>query len=46
MATINIRNVPDDLHREAKVAAAKEGKTLLGWIIEAIKEKLEKTRKN
>ena len=42
MSIINVRNLPDTLHREAKVAAAKEGKTLQDWIIEAIKEKLEK----
>ena len=45
MRTINLRNVPDDLHREAKIAALKEDKTLTEWMIEAIKEKLERSMK-
>lgn len=40
----NIKNFPSDIHREAKVAAAREVKTLKDWIIEAIKEKLERTK--
>lgn len=42
MSVLNIKGFPDDLHREAKAAAAKAGVTLQAWIIEAIKEKLEK----
>lgn len=45
MKIVNIRNVPDELHREAKSAAAKEGKSLQDWFIEAIKEKLERSEK-
>jgi len=44
MGTINVRNIPEQLHREAKAAAAKEGKTLQDWFIEAIKEKLERSK--
>ena len=44
MKIVNIRNVPDELHREAKAQAAKEGKSLQDWFIEAIKEKLERTK--
>lgn len=45
MGTLNIRDVPDELHREAKAAAAKEGRSLREWFIEAIKEKLERSEK-
>lgn len=45
MSTINVRKVPDELHREAKAQAAKEGKSLQDWFIEAIKEKLERSEK-
>lgn len=45
MQGLNVRNFPDDLYREIKVAAAKEGKTLKDWVIEAIKEKLERDSK-
>ena len=44
MNALNVRYFPDDLHREMKVAAAKEGKTLKDWLIEAIKEKLERSK--
>jgi predicted HicB family RNase H-like nuclease len=46
MSTINVRNFPDDLHRSAKAAAAKEGKTLQDWFIEAVKEKLEREKES
>lgn len=45
MSTINVRKVPDKIHREAKIAAAKEGKSLQDWFIEAVKEKLERSEK-
>ncbi|MFP5223101.1 MAG: toxin-antitoxin system HicB family antitoxin [Acidobacteriota bacterium] len=45
MKIVQLRNVPEDLHREAKAQAAKEGKTLQEWFVEAIKEKLEKNQK-
>lgn len=44
MSVINLRKVPDELHRLAKAAAAKEGKPLQDWVIEAIKEKLERSK--
>lgn len=40
MATINLRNVPGELHRAAKIEAIKADMTLTAWIIEAIQEKL------
>jgi plasmid stability protein len=46
MSIINVRNMPDDLHREAKAAAATEGKTLQDWFIEAVKEKLERNKES
>ncbi|HST33387.1 MAG TPA: hypothetical protein VLJ80_07690 [Solirubrobacteraceae bacterium] len=33
MAMIQIRNVPDDLHRELKVRAAENGKTLSDYLL-------------
>jgi len=42
MSAINIKNIPDELHREAKAQAARAGMSLQAWIIEAIKEKLER----
>ncbi|MFV0422078.1 toxin-antitoxin system HicB family antitoxin [Oleidesulfovibrio sp.] len=45
MKTINIRKFPEDLHKLAKVAAAKEGKTLQDWFIEAVQEKIERDKK-
>lgn len=44
MSTLNIRDFPDDIHRAAKVAAAKEGKSLKEWFAEAVKEKLEREK--
>lgn len=40
----NIKNFPVELHRRAKAAAAIEGKSLKDWLIEAIKEKLERDK--
>jgi predicted HicB family RNase H-like nuclease len=42
MATMNLREIPDDLHRKAKAAAALEGITLKDLVIKAIKEYLKK----
>lgn len=39
---IYVRKMPVVLYREAKAAAALQGKPLREWIIEAIKEKLER----
>lgn len=44
MSAINVRDVPDDLHREAKIAALRGGKTFRDWIIEAVKEKLAREK--
>ena len=41
MATINIRNVPDDLHRKAKVRAAMEGVSLKQLILRLLEEYLD-----
>ena len=40
--TINLRDVPEDLHRRAKVQAAKEGTTIKGLILRLLKEYLER----
>lgn len=45
MKTINIRKFPEELHKIAKAAAAKEGKSLQDWFIEAVREKIEREEK-
>lgn len=45
MGTLNVRNIPEELHHAAKVSAVKEGRSLREWLIEAIKEKLEKEKR-
>ena len=40
MSTINLRNVPDDLHRKAKARAAMEGVTLKQLILRLLEEYL------
>lgn len=42
MKTLSIRNVTDELHKQAKIMAIKAGITLEHWIIEAMKEKIKK----
>ena len=42
MAVINLRDFPDNLHREAKAKAALEGITLKGLIIKAVEDYLRK----
>lgn len=44
MTRINIE-INDELHKEAKVNSAKRDKTLIEWINEAIKEKIEREKK-
>lgn len=44
MATINLRDIPDDLHRKVKAKAAMEGITLKQLVILALKEYLKKRR--
>ena len=38
---IQIRNVPDELHREAKVRAARAGMTLSDYLLREIRRALE-----
>ena len=45
MANINIREVPDDLHRRAKAEAAMEGITLKDFILKALEEYLKKKKR-
>lgn len=37
MSMIQIRNVPESLHRELKARAAREGKTLSDFLLEVIR---------
>jgi len=41
VATINLRDVPDDLHRKAKARAAMEGITLKQLVLRLLEEYLE-----
>ena len=41
MATINLRNIPDDLHRKAKARAAMEGDSLKQLILRLLEEYLD-----
>ena len=45
MATINLRDIPEDLHRKAKAKAAMEGITLKQLVIQAIEEYLKKKKR-
>jgi len=45
VATVYIRDFPQDLHREAKIQAAVEGVTLKDLIIKALTEYLKKHKK-
>jgi plasmid stability protein len=42
MKTMNIRNIPDDLHKALKIQAAKEGTTMEDVIRRALAEYLKK----
>ncbi|NIN00009.1 MAG: hypothetical protein GTO24_18635 [candidate division Zixibacteria bacterium] len=42
MATINLRNMPEDIYRKAKVQAAYEGISLKGLIIKALTEYIDR----
>lgn len=46
MKVINVKIVPDDVHRDAKSAAAQAGVPLQTWVIEAIKMRLEAEKKS
>ncbi len=41
MVNINIR-VPDDVHKQVKLAAVKSGKTIKEYIIERLEEELRR----
>jgi plasmid stability protein len=41
MATVNLRNIPDDLHRKAKARAAMEGVSLKQLILRLLEEYLD-----
>ena len=45
MATINLRDVPDELHRKAKAQAAMEGISLKALVIRLLEEYLKKKRR-
>ena len=45
MATIYLRDFPEDLHRKAKSEAALEGISLKAFIIKALEEYLKKKQK-
>jgi hypothetical protein len=44
MSAVNIKDFPKELHHAAKVSAVKNGKSLRDWIIEAVREKLEREK--
>jgi predicted HicB family RNase H-like nuclease len=39
--TIQIRNLPDDLHKEARRQALEQGVSLNAWLIEIIRKALQ-----
>jgi antitoxin FitA len=41
MAMIQIRNVPDPLHRELKARAARAGMTLSDYLLDAVRRSVE-----
>lgn len=45
MAIMNLRDMPDDIHRRAKAKAAMEGITLKELVIKALKEYLKKKKR-
>jgi len=42
MATLYIRNVPEDIHREAKALAAMQGTNLTALVIRLLQAEIEK----
>jgi len=42
MAVLNLRNVPDEVYRRAKIQAARELTTLQEWVVRAILAELER----
>jgi predicted HicB family RNase H-like nuclease len=45
VSNINVRNVPEDLHRQAKAQAALQGITMQELVIRAVREYLKKKGK-
>ncbi|MDX6683227.1 MAG: Antitoxin ParD [Solirubrobacteraceae bacterium] len=37
MSTIQVRNVPEDLHRQLKLRAAREGRTLSDYVLHVLR---------
>lgn len=42
MGMIQIRNVPDSLHRELKARAARSGRTLSDYLLEVVRREMER----
>ena len=42
MGVITLKDFPDDLHKEIKIQAVREGTTLKGLIIKALREYLNR----
>lgn len=42
MGMIQVRNVPDSLHRELKARAARAGKTLSDYLLDVIRQAIER----
>ena len=45
MATVYLRNVPEELHRRVKAQAALEGMSLQALVLKVVEDYLAKTRK-
>lgn len=42
MANLQVKNVPDGLYRQIKQRAAREGRTIRDFVLEAVRVKLER----
>jgi len=42
MKTLQVRNVPDDVHRRLKVRAAEEGRSLSDLVLEELRRSLDR----
>lgn len=45
MGYLQVRDVPDDLHREARVLATERGESLRALVIRAIEREVERLRR-
>ena len=43
--TVNLRDLPEDLIRRAKAAAAMNGMTLKDWVTDCIRKKIDETER-